>query len=187
MAKFVDFYLIVLANLTLSMLPKEIYLGTPKYLIFSQVASFGNRTSIIHMRQIFLLDTIHRDELTFVTKYSGPGLDQTKIDKTLVWSILGTEEKIQIWQIRVETRDHVWPISRLFSRRRRESAIGLLMKWLHQDQTKSSQTEPDQKMAGSIWLPAPEPCRKLETSWPDCARLCQTTPKLPFVYKKDRI
>ena len=80
----------------------------------SKVASFGNRTSIIHMRQIFLLDTIYRDELTFVTKYSGPGLDQTKIDKTLVWSILGTEEKTQIWQIWVETRDHVWPISRLF-------------------------------------------------------------------------
>ena len=27
-----------------------------------------------------------------------------------------------------------------------------------------------QKMAGSIWLPAPELCRKLEASWPDCAR-----------------
>ena len=50
---------------------------------------------------------------------------------------------------------------------------GWLMVWLHQDQTsqtKSSQTEPDQKMAGSIWLPAPEVCRKLETSWPDWAR-----------------
>ena len=46
------------------------------------------------------------------------------------------------------------------------------MVWLHQDQTsqtKSSQTEPDQKMAGSIWLPAPEVAGELEGSWPDCA------------------
>ena len=35
---------------------------------------------------------------------------------------------------------------------------------------------PDQKMAGSIWLPAPEVCRKLETSWPDCARQHQNFP-----------
>ena len=35
-----------------------------------------------------------------------PGLNQTKIDKTLVWSILGTEEKIQIddkFESRLET------------------------------------------------------------------------------------
>ena len=45
--------------------------------------------------------------------------------------------------------------------------------WLHHDQTsktKSSQTEPDQKMAGSIWLPGPEVYRKLQGSWPDYAR-----------------
>ena len=58
------------------------------------------------------------------------------------------------------------------------------MVWLHQDptsQTKSSQTEPDQKMAGSIWLPAPKVCRKLEGSGPDCARQHQ---KFPLFTKK---
>ena len=31
-------------------------------------------------------------------------------------------------------------------------------------QTKSCQTVPDQKFAGSIWLPGPEVCRTLEGS-----------------------
>lgn len=46
------------------------------------------------------------------------------------------------------------------------------MPWLHQGpdcQTKLCQTEPDEKVAGSIWLPGPEVCRKLEGSWLDCA------------------
>ena len=63
----------------------------------------------------------------------------------------------------------------------------LKMVWLHQDQTsqtKSSQTEQDQKMAGSIWLPGPEICRKLKGSWPDYARQHQ---KFPLCLKKDRI
>ena len=37
-------------------------------------------------------------------------------------------------------------------------------------QTKSCQTEPDEKVAGSVWLPGPKVCRKLEGSWPDCTR-----------------
>ena len=64
---------------------------------------------------------------------------------------------------------------------------GFIMVWLHQDQTsqtKSSQTEPDQIMAGSIWLPAPEVCRKLEGSDPDCARQHQN---FPLFTKKDGI
>ena len=54
------------------------------------------------------------------------------------------------------------------------------MDWLHKAQTKSYQTEPDEKAAGSIWLPGPEICRKLEGSWP------QTAPELHFVYKRRR-
>ena len=37
-------------------------------------------------------------------------------------------------------------------------------------QTKSCQTEPDEKVAGSVWLPGPKVCRKLEGKWPDCTR-----------------
>ena len=37
-------------------------------------------------------------------------------------------------------------------------------------QTKSCQMEPDEKIAGSVWLPGPKVCRKLEGSWPDCTR-----------------
>ena len=33
-----------------------------------------------------------------------------------------------------------------------------------------SQTEQDQNLAGSIWLPGREVCRKLQGSGPDCAR-----------------
>ena len=40
----------------------------------------------------------------------------------------------------------------------------------YQSQTKLSQTEQDQNTAGSIWLPGPEVCRKLQGSGPDCAR-----------------
>ena len=53
------------------------------------------------------------------------------------------------------------------------SSGGRLMPWLHQSpdsQTKSCQTEPDEKVAGSVWLPGPKVCRKLEGSWPDCTR-----------------
>ena len=60
------------------------------------------------------------------------------------------------------------------------------MVWLHQgqtSQTKSSQTEQDRKMAGSIWLPGPEVSRKL----PELIRWCQTAPEFPFVYIKDTI
>ena len=40
-------------------------------------------------------------------------------------------------------------------------------------QTKSNQKEPDEKVTGSVWLPGPEVCRKLEGSWLDCTRQCQ--------------
>ena len=32
------------------------------------------------------------------------------------------------------------------------------------------ETEPEVKVAGSVWLPGPEVCRKLEGSWPDGAK-----------------
>ena len=35
------------------------------------------------------------------------------------------------------------------------------------NQTKSCQTEPDEKVAGSVWLPGPKIGRKIEGSWPD--------------------
>ena len=63
------------------------------------------------------------------------------------------------------------------------------MDWLHQAQTarqnhaRRSQTEPDEKVAGSVWLPGPKVCRKLEGSWPDCITY-QTASELYFVYKK---
>ena len=56
------------------------------------------------------------------------------------------------------------------------NSIMSLMDWLHQAQTarqKLYQTEPDEKAAGSVWLPGPEVCRKLEGSWPDCIRQSQ--------------
>ena len=56
---------------------------------------------------------------------------------------------------------------------RRPGLSGGLMPWLHQgpdSQTKSSQTEPDKKFAGSIWFPGPKIWRKIEGSWPDWAR-----------------
>ena len=40
-------------------------------------------------------------------------------------------------------------------------------------QKKSCQTEPEEKVAGSVWLPGPEVGRKLKGSWPDCTRQCQ--------------
>ena len=53
------------------------------------------------------------------------------------------------------------------------------MDWLHQ-----AQTEPDEKVAGSVWLPGPEVCRKLQESCPDDARQHQN---FPLFTKKDRI
>ena len=41
-----------------------------------------------------------------------------------------------------------------------------------------------QKIAGSIWFPGPEVCRKLEGNWPDCARQCQN---FTLFTKRDRI
>ena len=52
------------------------------------------------------------------------------------------------------------------------------------NQTKSCQTEPDEKVAGSVWLPGPKVCRKLEGSWPDCTRQCQN---FTLFTKRDRI
>ena len=51
-------------------------------------------------------------------------------------------------------------------------------------QTKSCQTEPDEKVAGSVWLPGPEVWRKLEGSWPDCTRQRQN---FTLITKRDRI
>ena len=51
-------------------------------------------------------------------------------------------------------------------------------------QTKSCQTEPDEKVAGSVWLPGPKVCRKLEGSWPDCTRQHQN---FTLFTKRDRI
>ena len=49
------------------------------------------------------------------------------------------------------------------------------------DEARRSQTK---KMAGFIWLPAPEVCRKLQESCPDDARQHQN---FPLFTKKDRI
>ena len=44
----------------------------------------------------------------------------------------------------------------------------VVMDWLHQAptarQNKWYQTEPDEKLAGSVWLTGPEVCRKLKGS-----------------------
>ena len=49
---------------------------------------------------------------------------------------------------------------------------------------KSYQTEPAEKVPGSVWLPRPKVCRKLEGSWPDCTRQRQN---LTLFTKRERI
>ena len=56
--------------------------------------------------------------------------------------------------------------------RQQPAARSSFMNWLRTsspyNQTKSYLTEPDEKAAGSVWLPGPKVCRKLGGGWPDC-------------------
>ena len=58
------------------------------------------------------------------------------------------------------------------------------MDWLQQGPDIQTKFVPDKKVAGSVWLPGPKVCRKLEGSWPDCTRQRQN---FTLFTKRDRI